>query len=104
MLTPRRLSRMGGAKLSMAEALQWLCRAEPSSKDLLEALQTWTAKTPARVALTQARTYCLVTFVGLWVNLFWAVALSSVMLASCQTLHFEGQPDYAIHFATFRMF
>ena len=53
MITPRRLSRMAGAKLSMAEALQWLCRAEPTSKDLLEALQTWTAKTPSRVALTQ---------------------------------------------------
>ena len=54
MITPRRLSRMGSAKLSMAEALQWLCRAEPTSKDLLEALQAWTAKTPAHAALTQA--------------------------------------------------
>lgn len=69
MLTPRRLSRMGGAKLSMAEALQWLCRAEPTSTDLLQALQTWTAKTPARVALTQARNILLVNC--LWVNLFW---------------------------------
>lgn len=69
MLTQRRLSRMDGAKLSMAEALQWLCRAEPSSKDLLEALQTWTAKTPARVALTQARSILLVNC--LWGNLFW---------------------------------
>ena len=55
MITPRRLMRMGSAKLSMAEALQWLCRAEPTSKDLLEAFQAWTAKTPARVALTEAR-------------------------------------------------
>lgn len=55
MITPRRLDRMASGKLSMAEALQWLCRAEPTSKDLLEALQAWTAKTPARVALTQAR-------------------------------------------------
>ena len=60
MITPRRLSRMAGAKLSMAEALQWLCRAEPTSKDLLEALQTWTAKTPAQVALTQV-THMLLT-------------------------------------------
>lgn len=55
MVTPRRLTRMPNAKLSMAEALQWLCRAEPTSKDLLEALQDWTAKTPARAALLQAR-------------------------------------------------
>lgn len=53
MITPRRLSRMAEVKLSMAEALQWLCRAEPTSRDLLEGLQAWTAKTPARVALTQ---------------------------------------------------
>ena len=45
---------MGKAKLSMAEALQWLCRAEPTGRDLLEALQAWTAKTPAQAALTQA--------------------------------------------------
>ena len=40
----------------MAEALQWLCRAEPTSKDMIEALHGWTAKTPARAALLQART------------------------------------------------
>ena len=62
MITPRRLSRMAGAKLSMAEALQWLCRAEPTSKDLLEALQTWTAKTPARVALAQVEHMLLIKY------------------------------------------
>ncbi|DBA81732.1 hypothetical protein WJX77_003084 [Trebouxia sp. C0004] len=53
MITPRRLGRMPATNLSIAEALQWLCRAEPTSKDLLEALQIWTAKTPARAALLQ---------------------------------------------------
>lgn len=56
MITPRRLSRMPTVKLTMAEALQWLCRAEPTSKDMIEALHSWTAKTPARAALLQART------------------------------------------------
>jgi len=50
---------MATTKLSMAEALQWLCRAEPTSKDLLEALQGWTAKTPARAALLQVRPHSM---------------------------------------------
>ena len=79
MITPRRLSRMAGAKLSMAEALQWLCRAEPTSKDLLEALQTWTAKTPARVALTQV-THMLIT------NTFYLIqSVLVTTIAGCKT-------------------
>ena len=50
-ITPRRLSRMQTTKLSIAEALMWLCRAEPTSKECIEALKAWTDKTPARAAL-----------------------------------------------------
>ena len=42
---------MQTVKLSIAEALMWLCRAEPTSKECIEALKAWTEKTPARAAL-----------------------------------------------------
>ena len=51
MLTPRRLARMAAVKLSMPEVLQWLCRAEPTGKDVEEALKRWTQKTPAWAAI-----------------------------------------------------
>ena len=51
MITSRRLSRMLSNKLSIAEALMWLCRAEPTSKECIEAIKAWTDKTPARAAL-----------------------------------------------------
>ena len=59
-MTPRRLSRIQSSKLSIAEALTWLCRAEPTSKDTIDALHSWAEKTPARAALLQVRQALLV--------------------------------------------
>lgn len=67
MITPRRLSRMATNPLSLAEALQWLCVAEPTSKEYLATLAAWTDKTPIRVAIAEVMCQCYPVLV-LWPN------------------------------------
>ncbi|KAK9817170.1 hypothetical protein WJX72_010626 [[Myrmecia] bisecta] len=54
MLTPRRLTRLSEQPLTIAEVLQWLCRAEPTPPDPIDTLRAWADKTPARAALLQS--------------------------------------------------